>query len=157
MISVSATGGTVINYSDRFTMTGMTGSFSTTVIQGIASISGTDGPPSVNDVTSTTPTTAAAAEGGEYTVAYYLQTGLTKYAPMQPVPGTKITAKNPTPLNPTSAYVLATTALAPPSIVLTVTLSQTFSVSSEENTVCSSWFSKLLQLPEEISSLMLKL
>ncbi|KAK4981879.1 hypothetical protein LTR28_002912 [Elasticomyces elasticus] len=60
--------------------------------------------------------------------------GLTRYAPMQPVPPTKITAKSPTPLYPTSAYVIATTWLPIPTIVKTVTASQTFNVKSMENT-----------------------
>merc|ERR1711939_578933 len=67
-------------------------------------------------------------------VPYPLQTGLTKYAPMQPIPPTKITKKQYSPLYPTSAVTIATTWLPNPTIVTTVTASLTFSVSSMENT-----------------------
>src|SRR5579862_5693076 len=43
MVSVASAGGSVINYSSRFSLTGMTGSFTSDVIQGLASVSGTDG------------------------------------------------------------------------------------------------------------------
>lgn len=136
MISVSTEGGQVINYSDRFTLTGMTGTFPANVITGLASVTGTAGPATDNQVSNGNPAASAAA-GGAFTVAYHLQTGLTKYAPMQPVPPTKITAKKPTPLNPTSAYTIATTYMPRASVLTTLTASQTFSVSSMENTVRS--------------------
>lgn len=134
VISTIAEGGTVINYSSRFSITGMTGTFPATVTTGLESVSGTDGPATDNDDT-TAATTAAAAAGGDFTLAYQLQTGLTKYAPMQPVPHTKITATSPTPLHPTSAYTIATTYLSAATILTTITESQTYSVSSIENTV----------------------
>lgn len=113
----------------------MTGTFPAAVTTGLESVTGTDGPAKVDDVSTGVATSAAAVDGGEYTVAYHLQTGLTKYAPMQPVPPTKITASNPTPLNPTSAYTIATTYLGKATILTTMTASQTYSVSSIENTV----------------------
>ena len=135
MISVSSEGGQVINYSDRFTLTGMTGTFPANVIAGISAVGGsTAGPPTQNNVNNAAPAAGGAA-GGEFTVPYQLQTGLTKYAPMQPVPPTKITVKKFTPLHPTSAYTIAKTFMPNPSIVTTLTASQTFSVSSMENTV----------------------
>lgn len=78
---------------------------------------------------------AATPAASMYNIPYNLQSGLTKYAPMQPVPPTKITQNQATPLFPTSSYSVATTWLARPSIVTTMTLPQTFSVSSVENTV----------------------
>jgi len=141
MVSVSSEGGTVINYSNRFTLTGMTGTFPAAVVQGIAAIAGsTAGPPTVNNVANNAApaagTTAAAAPGAnEFNVPYQSQTGLTKYAPMQPVPGTKITATAFTPLHPTSAFTIATTYMGTPIVATTITESQTFSVSSMENTV----------------------
>ena len=135
MISVATEGGTVINYSDRFSISGMTGTTPTTYSSGITG--DTAAPATENDVSNSADTTAAAGNAGEATVPYNLQTGLTKYAPMQPIPPTQITAKSVTPLFPTSAYTIATTYLANPSIVTTVTVSQTFSVVSMENTVCS--------------------
>ncbi|TKA81823.1 hypothetical protein B0A49_00587 [Cryomyces minteri] len=135
MISVATQGGTITNFSPRFTLTGMTGVFPPNVIAGLATVTGTDGPATV-DAIANAPAAggAAGAAPAAYTVPYNLQTGLTRYAPMQPVPPTKITKKNPTPLFPTSAYTIATTWMARPTMVTTLTLSRTFSVSSRENT-----------------------
>lgn len=133
IVSQVTAGGTVTDFSDRFTLSGMTGTFSTTVTQGLSTISGNSGPVGINTFSQTG--TSAQAEAGSFTIPYYLQTGLIKYAPMQPIPPTKITANSATPLFPTSAYTIATTYMAIPSITLTVTDSQTFSVQSVANTV----------------------
>jgi len=120
-------GGTVTNYSNRFTITGMTGTSSVA----LGTISSTDGPEDVNNI--------AAAAGVEardvYGTPYNLQTGPTRYAAMQPVPPTKITATNTAPLYPTSSVQLASAPLpAQDSIVTTVTQANTFQVSSHANT-----------------------
>ncbi|KAK5133792.1 hypothetical protein LTR08_007221 [Meristemomyces frigidus] len=134
MVSTSSDGGTVINYSSRFSMPGMTGTTPAANADAVTALDGaTAGPDTVNDV-SNAATTAGTAAGGDYAIPYNLQTGLTKYAPMQPVPPTKITQKSFTPLYPTSAVSIATTWLPIASMVTTMTLSQTFSVSSMENT-----------------------
>lgn len=133
MISVATAGGTVINYSPRFSITGMTGNFPANVIAGMRTVSGTAGPATENNVVQKQP----AADGGAYAVPYTLQTGLTKYAPMQPQPPTKITAQSATPLWPTSSVVIATTWLPRPSQVTTSTQVPTYSVSSMENSVSS--------------------
>jgi len=143
MISVSSSGGTVINYSDRFTLTGMIGTFPAAIVTALAGVTGTAGPATENNVNNNANAGTGAAAAGEYTVPYQSQTGLTKYAPMQPVPPTKITVKTFTPLHPTSAFSIATTYMPNPTILTTLTLSQTFSVSSIENTVC------LSQLPRD--------
>lgn len=120
-------------------MPGMTGTTPTEYATAAAAVSGTGGPETVNQVANAAPAAnpdAAAVGGvGAYTVPYALQSGLTKYAPMQSVPPTKITLKNFTPLYSTSKYTVATTWLAKPTILTTLTESQTFSVSSMENTV----------------------
>ena len=136
VIAVATEGGTLTSYSTRFTLTGMTGSTPATYAQAVTALGGsTAGPQGVNDVSNGAGTPGAAAGAAEFTVPYQLQTGLTKYAPMQPVPPTKITASSFTPLHPTSAYTVATTWMPMPTIVTTVTESQTYSVSSMENTV----------------------
>ena len=139
--SVASEGGTVINYSDRFTMTGMSGVTPATALTGVQALGGaTTGPPTQNNVNNGNAAAGGgggAAVGGDFTVPYNLQTGLTKYAPMQPVPGTKITAKSFTPLYPTSAYTVAKTWMPLPSVLTTLTQPQTMSVSSMENTVCA--------------------
>ena len=149
MIS-TATGGTVINYSDRFSLSGMTGTFPANVQTGLKGLSGTNGPTTENNVdTNAAAVPANGQAGGPYAVTYTAQTGLTKYAPMQGKPGTKITAKNPTPQYPTSSVNIAKTILPTPSQVTTMTVSATYSASSHENTVCIyigaiPWFAVLL-------------
>jgi len=85
------------------------------------------------------PGGAAGAPGadGPFGISYQFQTtGLTKYAPMQPKPGTKITARNTAPLFAASPFTVATTFLPLPSQVTTITQAVTYSASSRENTVC---------------------
>jgi len=133
IISVAKEGGTVTNYSPRFSLSGMTGTFPPNVLAGAKAVTGTDGPPAVNQVANNA-NNAAPVGASEYAVPYTMQTGLTKFAPMQPVPPSKITKKNPTPQFPTSAVSFASTFLPTPKQVTTMTMSQTFSVSSMENT-----------------------
>lgn len=137
MISTATAGGTVTSFSSRFTLTGMTGVFSAAVTTALADVSGTSGPADINAVANAAAGAATGtADEGVYGTPYTAQTGLTKYAPMQPVPPTAITATNTSPLWPTSSVVLASTFLPIPSIVTTITQANTFSVSSHANTVC---------------------
>lgn len=139
MISVATAGGTITNFSPRFSLTGMTGSFPPNVLTGLKTVTGTAGPATENNVAAANPGAGAGGpQGAGFAVPYTLQTGLTKYAPMQPLPPTKITAQNASPLWPTSAVTYAQTWLPRPSQVTTFTQSFTGSVSSMENTV--SWF-----------------
>ncbi|KAK4960127.1 Cell wall synthesis protein kre9 precursor [Elasticomyces elasticus] len=133
--SVASEGGTVINYSNRFTITGMTGTTGAAQAQAVTALGGaTAGPPTQNNVNNGQAAGGGAAAGGaEFTVPYNLQTGLTKYAPMQPVPPTKMTVNNYTPLYPTSAYTVATTWMPLPSIATTLTASQTMSAAAQSN------------------------
>ncbi len=134
MLSVATAGGTIWNYSSRFTLTGMTGTFSTTVQAEVEAITDTTGPDTVNNLASNVA--ATSADEGAWGTPYYLQTGLTRYAPMAPVPGSAITATNTAPLFPTSSVSLASTFLPIASIVTTLTQAQTHSISSHANTVC---------------------
>lgn len=133
MVAVAKTGGQLTTYSDRFSYSGMTGVFPAPVQTALADITDTAGPKAVDE----TGTDKAAPDpaGGAYDVEYTMQTGPTRYAPMQPIPPTKITATNTKPLYPTSSVVIATTQLPIPKIQTTLTQSQTFSVQSRENTV----------------------
>lgn len=133
MIS-AATGGTVINYSSRFTLTGMTGTFPPNVEAGIKAVVGTGGPATQNNINKNPAAGAGGAAG--FSVPYTLQTGLTKYAPMQGKPGTKITAGKASAMYPTSSVVLANTFLPTPVQVTTITQSGTYALAeSIENTV----------------------
>jgi hypothetical protein len=139
IISVAKTGGTLINYSSRFTLSGMTGVFPDNVKKGLEGISGTAGPKSENNIgaqpQNPAPGGAAPAADGPYSVPYTMQTGSTRYAPMQPQPGTKITKDKASMQFPTSSYDVAVTYLGPPKVYTTFTQSQTFKVQSIENTV----------------------
>jgi Ser-Thr-rich glycosyl-phosphatidyl-inositol-anchored membrane family/Yeast cell wall synthesis protein KRE9/KNH1 len=132
IVSVDVNGGTVTNYSPRFTLTGMTGAFPQNVIQGLQTVTGTNGPPTQNNVGDAASNNGAT---GAFALAWSMQTGLTKYASMQPYPPTKITKKTKTPLFPTSPYTIATTIMAPPTILTTATLPVTWSFSQMENPV----------------------
>lgn len=122
--SVGTKGEQVINYSDRFTIAGMTGVFPANVVTGLETVSGTKGPSST---AVEAPEAGAGGAQGEYAVPYTAQTGLIKYAPMKTPPGTKITAKNASPRYPTSSVPIAKTFLPPPKQTSTMTASQTAS------------------------------
>lgn len=132
MISVGKTGGTIQNFSGRFSLDGMTGTFPVNILNGLKKVSGTKGPSTVNQIID--------ADGdeidGDFDVPYNEQTGLTKFAPMQPVPDTKMKEGDHTPLNPTSSVPIATTFLRPAKIETTITKEQTFDKLTETNTVC---------------------
>ena len=131
IVAAASQGGQIINYSDRFTITGMTGSFPPNVAAAIPG--GTTGPTNEDSISNNNGAAGAAGSG----IPYGKQTGMTKYAPMVGLPPTKISApKNPTPMNPTSAFTIVKTPLAiPTSPLTTITASNTFSVSSVVNTV----------------------
>jgi len=135
IISVASAGGTVTNYSPRFSLSGMTGVLPASALQGANAISGTSGPARVNAVANAQDPAAAASSGatGSFAVPFMMQTGPIKYAPMQTYPPTKITAKTKTPLNPTSPYTIATTYLPAPTIQSTMTQQVTWSFSQIEN------------------------
>lgn len=135
MLSTSSKGGTVTNFSPRFSLSGMTGTFPPEIVTALKDVKGTDGPDRVDATTGDGPVDPA---DGEFGVEYTMQTGPTRYAPMQPIPPTKITKKEAKPLHPTSAFTVATTFLPNPKIQTTITQSQTYSVQSRQNTVSSS-------------------
>lgn len=117
----------------------MTGTWPADVEEGIKDIKGTKGPETENNINKNAKN-PGGGDGNQ--LAYSLQTGLTKFAPMQKQPGTKITQKKATPLYPTSPYKIAKSNLPTPSQVTTVTASMTYSVQSLENPVRT--FTKIL-------------
>lgn len=133
----STAGGTVTNYSPRFSLTGMTGTFPPNVEAGIKKVKGTTSPPTAKDLANSPDAGAPdpVAPDASYAIPFLSQTGTIMYAPMQGRPGTKITAKSISPAYPTSSVKIATTHLPPPKQITTHTLSMTISTSSRENTV----------------------
>ena len=135
IISPIATGGTVTNYSPRFSLTGMKGTFPPGVAAGIKAASGTEGPPTEK---SEGGAPGANAPSASYAIPFASQSGQIFYAPMQKRPGSKITAKTISPAYPTSSFKLAKSPLPPPVPTTTFTASMTMSTSSHAHTVCVS-------------------
>jgi len=134
IVSIGAGGTQVTNYGSRFSLTGMTGTFTPGVLAGIAAIgTSTNGPPTSDGIGK------GAALTGPWDTPFSLQVGPTRYAPMQPRPGTKITATEMKMLYPTSSARLATTFISKGNAVTTKTQKQTFSTGSRENAV-GRWF-----------------
>lgn len=136
MIS-AAQGGSVVNYSPRFSISGMTGKFPAAVTAGLKTVTGTEGPATENNIVSNQQGGGnAGGVAGDFGVTYTMQTGAMRYAPMPKLAPTKITAKQAKPQYPTSAVKFAPTFLPIPVQKTTITESFTFSVASAENTVC---------------------
>jgi hypothetical protein len=127
-------GGTVTNYSPRFSLTGMKGTFPPEVVAGIQKVSGTDGPPT-EKTGGDPPKPGANIPSASFAIPFASQTGAIFYAPMQKRPGTKITAKNAKPLYPTSSVIFATGFLPTPKQTTTYTATMTISTESRAHTV----------------------
>jgi hypothetical protein len=114
----------------------MTGVFTLAVQTALTTVSGTAGPArDTSNLIAAPAPVASSVAGDQWAIPYDQQLGNTKYAPMQPVPPTKITATNTNPLWPTSGVTIATTFLPLPSIATTLTQVQTHLVPSHPNTV----------------------
>lgn len=129
------TGGTITNYSPRFSLTGMTGIFPPNVLAGIKEVSGTEGPPTEKPNVNQPGPAGATASSASFGIPFASQTGQIFYAPMQKRPGTKITAQTISPAYSTSSVTLATTILPPPVQTTTFTVSLTLSTDSHAHTV----------------------
>lgn len=81
----------------------------------------------------------ADAAGDEISVTYTMQTGETRYAPMQTQPGTTITAKSASRPYPSSSYSVFKSGQWPqPNVQTTITAAWTYTRTSLVNTVSSS-------------------
>ena len=105
MNSVATQGGTIMTYSDRFTVTGMAGAKDAAIEAGVTAAGATV--PATVDSTANNAAAAAGDPNANSGIPYAEQTGLIRYAPMQSVPPTKITKKDTKPLYPTSSYKIA--------------------------------------------------
>jgi hypothetical protein len=131
MISNIGSGGTVTNYSPRFTLIGMTGAFPPSIQSALSSITSTDGPQRSVDTGGTQNSLAEMMD-----VAPAVQGGPTVYESMQPLPPTRITKASHTPRYQTSPYWLATTFLPPNSDISTTVVQEgTWSFTQRENPV----------------------
>jgi hypothetical protein len=142
MLCTGTAGGTLQVFSSHFSLTGMTGAFPAPVSAAALAVGGVTTPPAAINKIATAPIAAPPAPGAPgaedpamFTVPYNLQEGTVRYAPMQPIPPTAITATATAPLYPTSAVQFAQTFLPIPTIATTYTQPATFSVASHPNTV----------------------
>lgn len=145
LITSTAPTGVVKNFSDRFTLSDMTGQFSAAVKAGLAKVSGTSGPTAINAVTNPAAGAGAGAAAGggalpvgdpAYQVAYTMQTGIVRYAPMPKAAPSKITVKGDARQFPTSAYsVWFRSGMPEPFPTHTYTEAYTYSTGSMEATV----------------------
>ena len=136
----AAPGGSIVNYSDRFSLTSMDGTFPPVVLDGLKTVSGTAGPPTENDIQTPQNNPAAApaapaAASASYALPYTMQTGPIRYAPMPKIGQTSITAKAPSMQYPTSAYDIARTYLGSADCISTAVPAVTEVFSTIENTV----------------------
>ena len=136
----ATTGGSIINYSDRFTLSAMTGVFPAAVEAGLKTVTGTAGPRTENDIQAPennpgAPQAPAAGGTASFALPYALQTGPIRYAPMAPVGQTKIIAKGQSMQYPTSAYTIARTFLGSADCVSTAFEPQTAVFQTRENNV----------------------
>ncbi|KAI5967465.1 KRE9 [Candida theae] len=122
--TVFKSGSTTTIYTPRFQLTDMEGTTGTLVVT----------------VTGDQPggqTSAASSAGGDtsasFTVPYTLQTGKTRYAPMQMQPGSTVTATTWTPKYPTSAVTYYSTKHSKPVVYSTITPGWSYTASSEVN------------------------
>jgi hypothetical protein len=140
MVSKIRTGGIVINYSGRFSISR---GLSFKIIPSSSSTAmKLERPerelhlPRLPEALPHTDELQRRQAGESFTVLFSLQFGPTIYAPMQSCPPTKITKQTPTPQYPPSKVAIATTPLPPnKSIQTTVTKAITWSFSQMENPV----------------------
>ncbi|KKK13859.1 hypothetical protein ARAM_001536 [Aspergillus rambellii] len=114
----------VVNFSERFTLTDMTGSFPPR-LQATKSDFSTD----TEDILQKRRVVV-----DPFTVPYSLQTGPTRYAPMAKRPGTAIATTSPVPQYPASPYNIATHYLEPATVLTTLTATDTRTLIDMENT-----------------------
>lgn len=122
--------GYTIHYTPRFSLTGMNGQTNTiTFPASLLSISG-DGPDAQLQVGGT----QISINSASFTVPYTLQTGKTRFAPMQMQPGTLVTHTMYSTRHPTSAYTPYTSLSPSPNVYSTITPGWSYAVTSLFNT-----------------------
>ncbi|KAK8188414.1 hypothetical protein HDK77DRAFT_451299 [Phyllosticta capitalensis] len=140
IVSTTKDGQTVTNYSPRFTLQGMSGKFPESIAESLQGSILDISPGDLNhfelrqQVGGAAAVSASDAADASYFLAYTAQTGLTRYAPMQKVPGSTITKSQTSMLYPTSSFTKYTTYGSAPDAQVTVTLSQTYTHTSLEAT-----------------------
>lgn len=139
-----------INYTPRVKLTGMSGPSTTTDALGVRLVLSTlntytgEGP---DPQTPSGGSVAASVDTRLFTVPYTLQTGITRYAPMQMQPGSTVTATQWSrrfPTSSVSSYYVSVT--GSPAVVSTITPGWSYTMSSAINYASvaadpTSWYS----------------
>jgi len=110
MIGTLSDGSTLLSYSSRFSLTGMTGSFYPAVYQGVSYLGVVANGPGPTQLPPGAPLSAAL---DPWDVPLAEQTGPIIYAPMQVLPGTSISVATHTPRWASSKWSVATTRMRP--------------------------------------------
>lgn len=121
--TVFNSGGVTIHYSPRFKLTGMSGTTGTLDVTETGSVPGSY----------VSGFTTATVNSDSFTVPYTLQTGKTRYAPMQTQPGSTVTATTWSMKFPTSAVTYYSTKLASPIVQSTITPGWSYTAESAVN------------------------
>lgn len=114
-----------IHYTNRFQLKGMTGSTKTLTVANTV----TGDPPADQ----TEGGAAATINSKSFSITYTLQTGRTRYAPMQLQPGTKVTASSWSRKYPTSAVTFYSTMSPSPKCLSTITPGWSYTINSLMN------------------------
>ncbi|KAI5952434.1 KRE9 [Candida jiufengensis] len=118
-------GATTIQYTPRFRLTGMSGTAGTYIV----TVTGDSPQGQTSGYDPATNTDFSSS----FTVPYTLQTGKTRFAPMQMQPGSTVTATTWTRRFPTSAVTYYTTKQKSPVVMSTITPGWSYTASSEVN------------------------
>lgn len=116
--------GYTIHYSHRFTLTSMTGSTSYTYTNSI--------PPDAQ-TSIVTQASQASVNPASFTLSYYDQTGISRFAPMQTPPGSSVTATTWSRRFPSSAVTYYTSLINSLQQQTTITLPWSGSLTSDYN------------------------
>lgn len=125
-----------IHYTNRFELTGMSGSAdSFTFAASMFSISTGDKASPQTDITSD-----GSVNSASFSISYTAQTGRTRYAPMQLQPGSVVTYSMYSRRLATSAYTPYTSISPSPNVYSTITPGWSYSVTSVINTASPAGF-----------------
>ncbi|WPK24776.1 hypothetical protein PUMCH_002067 [Australozyma saopauloensis] len=122
--------GFTIHYTPRFTLTGMSGLANTLTFPTALLTATGDVPQAQLQVGGT----QVSVDSHSFTVPYTLQTGKTRYAPMQTQPGTQVTYTMYSTRLPTSAYTPYSSLSPSPNVYSTITPGWSYAVTSLFNT-----------------------
>lgn len=116
--------GYTLHYSNRFELTDMDGTLSSSV----SSVTYTTGPSPMTSVTST-----ATINSASFSITYTLQTGISRFAPMQLQPGSTVTATSWSRKYPSSAVTFYSTFRTSLDQLTTITPGYSYTLNSYTN------------------------